>query len=268
MGRRLADTVSRGCARGGIPLVQLLTIITITKDDPAGLARTLASTAGWRAEAWVEQIVVDGSTVAVRLDERRVRVLEQKSKGIAGAFNEGLASARGEWIWFVNGGDEIDPRLQAEWLHGLLDRTMAGVVIGGTTFPGATAPRPPPPPKWQWPPFVPWIPHPSTLVRRSLFARHGGFDPGLAIAMDFEWWLRALSGDVVIDQVSLPFAVFAPGGVSLREEMCERTRSETSTAVWRHRGALLRSWAGITRRFFVHLGKACWRRSRGGGISR
>lgn len=248
--------------------MQLLTIVTITKDDAKGLARTLASTARWRDAAWVEHIVVDGGGTPASVDDKRVRMIQQTSTGISGAFNEGLAEAGGEWVWFVNGGDEVDSRLHAEWLRGLLVGTMAGVVIGGTTFPGATEPRPPPPAKWQWPPYVPWIPHPSTLVRRSLFGRYGFFDPSLTIAMDFEWWLRVLCGDVVVDQVAVPFAIFAPGGVSSREDTRARTRWETAIAVWRHRGVLLRSWAGITRRFFGHLVGACWRRVRGPGIVR
>lgn len=240
----------------------LLTLITITKDDPGGLSCTLISAKAWRGVAWVEQIVVDGSARPVEVDDQRIVVVHQTSIGIARAFNEGLARARGEWVWFINGGDQIDARLEPAWLKALLDATQADVVIGGTIFPGDVAPRPPPPPKWQWPPFVPWIPHPSTLVRRALFSRFGDFDPTYKIALDFEWWLRSLSEGVAVDQVLVPFAVFAPGGVSLREETQGETKWETERAVWRHRGRLLRSWAGITRRYFKYVVGAGWRQLR------
>ncbi|MFA6962998.1 MAG: glycosyltransferase [Opitutaceae bacterium] len=240
--------------------IPTLTLITITKDDSQGITRTLASTSRWRALEWVEQIVVDGSAVPAVLNESSVQYMRQAASGIARAFNEGLAKARGEWVWFINGGDEIDPRLDPAWLKFLLDSMQADVLIGGTTFPGGPAPRLPLPPKCQWPSFIPWIPHPSTLVHRSMFSRFGDFDPEFKIAMDFEWWLRALSGTVSVDQVSVPFAIFAPGGVSSREDMRGETRRETAAAVWKHRRILLRSWGGYTKRMVSRVLPSLWQR--------
>jgi GT2 family glycosyltransferase len=240
----------------------LLSIITITRDDREGLERTLASTADCLLNPEVEQIVIDGSTPAVLINRPRIRMVRQQPLGIAAAFNEGLRIARGEWVWFLNGGDRMDHRLQIEFLLSLLRLSTTDVIIGGMTNEGEHTLRPVPPPKMQWPPYRSWIPHPSTMIRRRLFERFGFFDERYTIAMDFEWWLRALSDDVPVDLLSLPFAIFAPGGVSLRPETQPIDRAETAHAVWRHRRILVRSWLGQTKLTFRELLRAWRQKSR------
>ena len=219
-----------------------LTIVSVTKDDPTGWARTSASVAAWRAHPGVEQVAVyRGAAPALLQPPHPVRH-EQVSTGIAGAFNEGLALAKGDWVWFLNGGDEIDPRLAPAWLETLLGNARADIVIGGTTYAGEEAPRPPPPPERRWPPVQPWIPHPSALVRRRLLVRVGGFDPRYAVAMDYAWWMRALRAGASVDVLSVPFAVFAHGGVSQRAETRPRLGQERDDVLRRHAAHLWRGW--------------------------
>ena len=224
-----------------------LSLITVTKDDPAGLARTLASAAAIRL-AGVEHLVIDGGSdpeASGRLVAETggdVTVIGRPARGIADAFNAGISAAQGEWLWFLNGGDQIDARVSPGWLEALLLGTEADVVIGKTTYEGEADPRPHPARELQWPPFRSWIPHPSTLVRRALFARFEGFDERYTIAMDFEWWLRALVPSVQVDVISSPLAVFAPGGVSQRPESRNKLRREKRHALWRHQGKIWRAW--------------------------
>lgn len=230
----------------------LLSLVTITKDDPVGLARTLASGARLRA-AGAEHLVVDGSAVvdespATIAGAEGVRWMARPARGVADAFNTGIAAARGEWVWCLNGGDHVDPRLSASVLLDLLARTQADLLIGGLTYEGEATPRPHPPAQLRWPPVRSWIPHPATLVRRSLFERFGGFDEQYAIAMDYEWWLRVIPTGVGVDVLSVPFAVFAPGGMSQRPEMLPRIQREQRRALRRHFGSSLRAWADVSGR--------------------
>src|SRR5687768_11853115 len=113
-----------------------LTVITVTKDDPPGVARTLASAAALRL-AGAEHIVVDGSSDAVeRAFPTGIRVMRRSPKGVADAFNAGLADATGSWIWSLNGGDQVDARCTPELLRSLLSITEADVLIGGLTYEG------------------------------------------------------------------------------------------------------------------------------------
>jgi glycosyltransferase involved in cell wall biosynthesis len=223
-----------------------LSIVTVTKDDPQGLARTLASAAGLRARG-AEHVVVDGGREGSASDSAApglvagIRVLRRPPQGVADAFNAGLAETTGQWVWFLNGGDQLHPRLDPAFLTELLSATKADVVIGGIAYEGQEARRGHPFPHGQWPSLAPWIPHPASLVRRHLFERFGGFDPRYQIAMDYEWWLRVLGRDVAVDLLDVPFVVFAPGGMSQRPEMRARLNQERDDIIRRHQGLLWRN---------------------------
>lgn len=235
-----------------------LTIVTITKDDPDGLARTLSSTAKLR-EAGCEHLAVDGTTsgnsesVAVAKNFG-VTVLRDPGRGIAHAFNVGIEAARREWVWCLNGGDRVDPMVTPESLATLLSHSRANVIIAAITYEGERAPRPHPPSHLRWPPTRSWIPHPSTLVRRRLFEQCGLFDERYTIAMDYEWWLRAVPTGIGVEVVNLPMAVFAPGGLSQRREKQATIRREQHNALRKHRSALGLSRAALS----VRWCKAWW----------
>ncbi len=221
----------------------LLTIITITKDDSVGVSRTLASTEAWRNEVWVEQVVVDASAMPTAMRDERIRVIRQNSTGISGAFNEGLAHVRGKWVWFLNGGDEIDAKLEPVFLRKILEATRADALIGGITYEGENEPQPHPPAIMQWPTLLSWVPHPSTLVRYNLFERFGFFDVKYTIVMDYDFWMRAFtSPGVAVDVTSIPFSIFAAGGVSQRSDCRDRLTGELDNVIRSHQGVLWRIW--------------------------
>lgn len=242
-----------------------LTIITVTKDDAAGLARTVASAAILRA-AGAEHLVIDGGVDpqvtrrVIEPDAGAVVVSVRSPRGIADAFNFGLSDAQGTWVWFLNGGDQVDPSLQPEFLHTLLENSRADVIIGGIVYEGELEPRPLPPRALQWPPFLSWIPHPSTLIRRRLFEQFGGFDERYSIAMDYEWWLRVLSTPVPVDVLTVPFSIFAPGGVSQRPETQRIILREQADALRKHFAALWWPWLGFNGRLMRAWVRAFWTR--------
>jgi hypothetical protein len=219
-----------------------LSLITITKDDPAGLTRTLESAAAWRALPGVEQIVVFAGARPPLPGGAPVVFCPQRATGIADAFNTGLAEAKGTWVWFLNGGDAIHESLDPAWLLALLHASTADIITGDLVYGTEGKPRGHPPLHRQWPPLLTWIPHPSTVVRRSLFDRFGGFAERYSIAMDYEWWLRVLSSEVKMDLVSVPFAVFAPGGISQREDCRKQITKERDDVIRRYQARLWKLW--------------------------
>lgn len=230
----------------------LITIITITKDDPAGLARTLASTAAWRTGLGVEHLVV-ASGEAPACVPADVTLLRQPAHGIAAAFNEGLRSARGEWVWFLNGGDAIHAGLSPVWLQTLLEHTDSDMVIGTIQEDAQPQPRRLPPMRDQWPMLDSWPPHPAVVARRAALVQAGGFSEGYRTCMDFDLWQRLLGAGARTDTVGMPFASFDGRGLTSRPENLGLLFRENGAVLWRHQGkvwrALGRGPAGLTVRW-------------------
>src|SRR5688572_23038982 len=86
----------------------LLTVVVISKDDPAGLAGTLRSVECQAFDDLEVIVVAKGSSAGLDAAAFRLAaltLLEQRDGGISAAFNEGIARSRGRWINFLNGGD-------------------------------------------------------------------------------------------------------------------------------------------------------------------
>lgn len=232
-----------------------LSIITITKDDPAGLARTMSSAAAWRACPGVEQVVVYAGTEPVVQAENAPGLHRQVSTGIAAAFNEGLALARGDWVWFLNGGDAIHESADPVWLMAHLRRTQADLVVGVVQFDGETEARPLPGLRDQWPLIACWMPHQSTLIRRELLRGTGGFHDRWRVAMDYDLWLRMVAAKTPVDVLSVVLARFAIDGIS--------EAPATVALKWREDAAVVRRHALTMTGYVVRLNlKLGWRLAR------
>lgn len=211
-----------------------LSIVTITLNDPAGLGRTLDSTRAWRECSGVEHVVVDAGERAVIPDDGRVRVVAQAARGIAAAFNLGLESARGEWVWFLNGGDAAHESVSPEWLLTLLGSTGADVVAASLHFDGEERPRRQPHVSRQWPLIACWLAHPATIVRREGLIAAGGFHQRWKIAMDYDLWFRLLKRETVVDVISVPLARFDVTGISQRESGRRQAGAEDAGVILTH----------------------------------
>ena len=147
--------------------------------------------------------------------------------------------ARGEWVWFVNGGDAVHEALDPAWLLALLATSRADIVVGGIHYDGDASPRPVPPLHRQWPLLECWLPHPATLVRKQTLLQAGGFDAGYTIAMDYDLWFRLLNGGATVDVLSAPLARFDPTGLSQRADYRQVVCREEARVILRNWRSLL-----------------------------
>lgn len=99
-----------------------LSIVTVVKDAPAELERTLDSVRS-QGPADAELIVIDGSSQPVGVNPDihfPARVIQQQPAGIYPAMNEGLAQATGRYVYFLNAGDTLaDDQVITRILTGL-----------------------------------------------------------------------------------------------------------------------------------------------------
>ena len=88
-----------------------LSVVIITKDEEANLARTLASV------AWAEErIVVDSGSTDDTLEVARqhgAKIFQERWKGYAEQKNWAIAKASSEWVLSLDADEEVSPELAA-----------------------------------------------------------------------------------------------------------------------------------------------------------
>lgn len=89
-----------------------LSVITIVYNNAKDIERTMLSVLN-QTYRNVEYIVIDGAstdgTLAIikKYESRLAKLITEKDKGIYDAMNKGLALATGDYVLFMNSGDEI-----------------------------------------------------------------------------------------------------------------------------------------------------------------
>ena len=225
----------------------LLNIITVTKDDLEGLKNTIASTSSLRQNPEVLQTVVDSSGFEVQecikefvKNEKNIKYLWQPPLGVSSAFKMGLKNTSSKWVWFLNGGDEVIHDLNVDNLIYLLSNIVSDAIIFQfkEVQSGITVKHPP---MWAlWPPLLSWIPHSSTITRRELYEKYGYFDERYKIAMDYEFWLRCFSRDVVVDLASIPISKFNQSGISYK--LNHLTKAEVRRIIRKYFWVIVKKW--------------------------
>jgi len=201
-----------------------LSIITVVKDDPEGLQRTLTSIDA-QGELDAEVVIVDGSSNAledVTLSSLPWRIVRQSPRGIYSAMNAGLESVSGEYVYFLNAGDTLsDSDTLRRILDGLRESPESVWAFGTVQFYDESA-NPLPEPPWSYESergrlFARGVfPAHQGVVARTDALRHlGGFDESYIVAADYKLILQ-LSTLASPIRWTWPIARFQQGGTSTR----------------------------------------------------
>lgn len=233
-------------------------MVSVTRNDLDGIRRTVVSARPIRQSAAIHgirlrQFVIDGSDSETAADVRRCVQSEPGSviyhhlppNGISAAFNFGIAQSDAEWIWILNGGDEVVPDPPIASLFEIAKRTASDAIIfSGTGKEGRRHTRPL---AKLWPPVYCWIIHNAVLVRRSVMIEFGGYREDYKIAMDAELWIRMFSYLKQADVIDVPLIHFEGGGVS--DDVLGRA-PESKRMLWDNKRMLYKR--------FYDYPKICW----------
>ena len=183
-----------------------ISIITINRNNAAGLEKTMKSVF---SQTWsnFEYVIVDGASTdtSVGIIQRfaglfgdRLRWVSEQDNGIYNAMNKGLKMATGQYVEFLNSGDELASDKVVENVMSVLnknsfptilygnliktykdkdgfrDRGFAGQDISFLMFYKGT------------------LNHPSAFIQKDLFKRYGDYDESLKIVSDWKWFLQAI----------------------------------------------------------------------------
>jgi GT2 family glycosyltransferase len=144
-------------------------------------------------------------------------------RGLAHAFNLGLAQAKGDWLVYLNTDDFFLENSTIEQMVPHLMLNKEADVVFGRIMSVSREVHPSPLPlkrifygkPWSWH-TTRWqavIPHPAAFTNRKYFNQVGGFDESLRIVLDYEFYLRArLSLKAVF--VPLTLSAMRVGGLS------------------------------------------------------
>ena len=201
----------------------LISIVTAVRNARATVGDTIASVRD-QTFRHREHIVVDGASTDGTLDIIRAHGAalagwsSEPDAGIADAMNKGLARARGRYVLFLHADDYLtDPDALARAAPALA--SGADIYAFDILFEGAagTVRRRPRGRSWRLM-FKTQFWHQGTLCRRDLFERIGGFDRRYAIAMDYEFFLRAVRLGASVERVPEVLAVMRDTGISSRRD--------------------------------------------------
>ena len=183
----------------------LLSIITITMNNPEELEETLRSVLDNAKNIEYEQIVINGgkcnqtynilekySSIHCKHPFSKFITINEKDKGIADAFNKGIMQSRGEAIIFLNSGDLLDSSTYFESALEMLSKDPRLIFIhsGITYIDNFAGPiEMLPMKKVQLGRGMP-IYHQTMITRRSVFESIGHFKSTFRFAMDYEWICR------------------------------------------------------------------------------
>jgi glycosyltransferase involved in cell wall biosynthesis len=187
---RVSDSASPG-----------VSVIIAANNAAATLGQTLDSLLSQTSFDWEAIVIDDGSTDATANIARayasrtnQIRVVSQPKSGVGSARNSGIALARGAWLLFLDADDWIAPTAIEQYLGAAtpeFDLIVADWVR--VTADGSEIRDP-----FRLDPaqlfdtlarHCPFAIH-ACLVRASLVAQSGGFEPSFAVGSDWDFWQR------------------------------------------------------------------------------
>jgi glycosyltransferase involved in cell wall biosynthesis len=215
-----------------------LSIITICRNDKAGLVKTMESVFR-QAFRDYEYIVIDGGSTDGSLAEIEKHATQlafwvsEKDSGIYNAQNKGWTHAKGEYCLFLNAGDFLaaDDTLEKIFSHSV----SAGIVYGDLLVDNGkdepyllTQPE-----KFSFEDFIrSTLFHPAAFIRREILVARKGYDESFRIVADYDFFMETiLVKKYSTVHVPVPVAVFNTAGIGssakhARQHDAERKRAQ------------------------------------------
>lgn len=225
----------------------ILSIITINRNNAAGLEKTMASVLV-QTYTDFEYVVVDGASTDESVDVirrfapqfgDRIKWVSEPDKGIYNAMNKGIRMASGEYIEILNSGDilaapDVTERMITalvqhqsmlgasipilygnmirDFGNGKLSRDVGKAVRNeGSELPQEV--------EWTMDAFIKGtVNHDPTYIRADLFVKYGLYDDTLRITSDWKWFVNAVVfGGEKIYYIPIDVTIFDTTGISETE---------------------------------------------------
>lgn len=202
-----------------------LSIITVCFNEKE-IERTCKSIAAQSCSDF-EWLVIDGGSTDGTLEilsryEKYITILiSEPDSGIYNAMNKGIKLAKGEWLNFMNGGDEFaDKEVVKDFFNLVSMRQNCDVIYANyngillqkkqtVEFSGNLD-------KYFW--YQQTINHQSAFIKRDIFRRFGLYDESYRIAADWEKWVVIANNDCRFSYWNRVVANFYLDGISAKQK--------------------------------------------------
>lgn len=209
-----------------------LSVITVVYNNARDIERTLLSVINQTHKA-IEYIVIDGlstdgtTEIIKKYQDRIKKFISEKDEGIYDAMNKGLEIATGDYVIFMNSGDEFYAADTVEKVFAL--SAGADIYYGETEMMnekgenlGQRRHNAPTQLTWRSFKYGMTVSHQAIYIRRSLTEP---FDRRYQLSADIDWIIRAIKKAKKIVNVNRYVARYQVGGVSKskhRQSLLER----------------------------------------------
>lgn len=228
----------------------LISIITVVFNNVKHIERTLKSVFNQTFES-IEFIIIDGKStdgtfeIIQKYSDQIQILISEKDKGIYDAMNKGLANAKGDYVYFLNSGDEL---FDKDTLKNVFENAKSEDVFYGDAqiidenerIIGWREHRPPE--KLDWKSFQKGmlVCHQSIFIKRSLVV---DYDTHYQISADIDWVIKALKKSTIIVNTHLPICKYLAGGLSIINEKKS----------WKERFSIMQKHYGLIPTIFNHI---------------
>ncbi len=220
-----------------------LSIITIVYNNVRDIERTMLSVLN-QSYAHIEYIVVDGASsdgtlkVIQRYQDRLSNLVSEKDAGIYDAMNKGLALANGDYVLFMNSGDEL---YASDTVENVFSTAPDADIYYGETemyneaWQSIGKRRHSVPEKFTWKSFRfgMTISHQAIYIRRTLTEP---YDRQYELSADIDWILTAAKKAKTSVKVSGYVAKYLVGGMSKKRH--QQSLKERFAIFMKHYGVL------------------------------
>jgi glycosyltransferase involved in cell wall biosynthesis len=203
----------------------IISVITINFNNLNGLKNTFSSIFNQTYQDY-EYIVIDGSSTdgskeLIEQNSGNISYwLSEPDRGVYHAMNKGILAAKGEYILFLNSGDELfnnqvleniqDQLFKSDIISGNLniiskEKNIIGVSSEKISF-------------FQMYQDTIW--HPSTFIKRNALIQTGMYDESFKICADWKWFFHAIfKHQLTYRKVDMVVSKFYMDGMSSDKKM-------------------------------------------------
>ena len=209
-----------------------LTVVTIVYNNVRDIERTVLSVLN-QTYSNIEYLVIDGAStdgtleLLKKYEGRLTKLISESDEGIYDAMNKGLALASGDYILFMNSGDEI---YTSDTVENVFASAFDADIYYGETemfnedWKSLGQRRHKAPESFIWKDFKfgMCISHQAIYIRRSLTEP---YDPQYKLSADIDWIIKAAKKATKIVNTRIYVAKYLVGGMSKkkhRQSLIER----------------------------------------------